>query len=61
MNAWAQALMIAGLSFTIGVVLLSIVALDYPFAGVTRVDPGAFRQVEEILDVWGPPAADQRR
>lgn len=60
-NAWAQALMIAGLSVTIGVVLLSIVALDYPFAGVTRVEPGAFRQLEEILDVWSPPGADHRR
>jgi hypothetical protein len=44
-NAWAQALMIAALPFTIGVVLLSIVALDYPFAGVTRIEPGAFRHV----------------
>jgi Protein of unknown function (DUF4239) len=60
-NAWAQALMIAGLSFTIGVVLLSIVALDYPFAGVTRADPGAFRQLEEILDIWSPSGADHRR
>jgi hypothetical protein len=59
--AWAQTLMIAGLSLTIGVVLLSIVALDYPFAGASRVEPGAFRQLEEILDVWSPPGADHRR
>ena len=60
-NAWAQALMIAGLSFTIGVVLLSIVALDYRYAGLTRVEPGAFRQLEEILDVWSAPGAGHRR
>ena len=60
-NAWAQALMIAGLSFTIGVVLLSIVALDYRYAGLTRVEPGAFRQLEEILDLWSASGADHRR
>jgi hypothetical protein len=59
-NAWAQGVMIAGLSVTIGVVLLSIVALDYPFAGLARVEPGAFRQIEEILDGWSPPPAGHR-
>ena len=29
---------------TIGVVLLSIVAMQQPFAGITRVEPGAFDQ-----------------
>jgi hypothetical protein len=48
-NARAQGLMTAGLAVTIGVVLLSIVALVHPFAGITRVDPAAFHQVEKIL------------
>ena len=54
-NARAQGLMIAGLSVTIGVVLLSIVALERPFAGFTRVEPDPFHQVVEILDQWGEP------
>ena len=51
-NARVQGLMSAGLALTIGVVLLSIVALVHPFAGITRVDPEAFHQVEKILGVW---------
>ena len=51
-NAQAQAIMIASLALTIGVVLLSIVALQEPFAGITRVDPEAFHQLERILEVW---------
>ena len=51
-NARTQGLMIACLSVTIGLVLLSISALEHPFAGITRVEPEAFRQFEEILDVW---------
>jgi hypothetical protein len=31
-------------------VLLSILALEHPFAGITRVDPEAFEQVRRILD-----------
>lgn len=56
-NAWAQALMIAGLAITIGVVLLSIVALEHPFGGINRVEPEAFEQLQKILDVWGKPGA----
>lgn len=48
-NKWAHALMIAGLSLMIGLVLLSIVALDHPFLGITRVGPEAFEQVLGIL------------
>jgi hypothetical protein len=48
-NSRAQGLMTAALAFTIGVVLLSILALEQPFAGITRVHPEAFRQVEKIL------------
>jgi len=50
-NAWAQGLMTASLALTIGVVLLSIIALEHPFAGISRVYPTAFHQVEEILGV----------
>ena len=45
----AHAAMIAALALTIGIVLLSIVALEHPFAGITRVDPEAFQQVREIM------------
>jgi hypothetical protein len=54
-NAWAQGLMTASLALTIGVVLLSIVALEHPFAGISRVYPTAFHQVEQILGVWNAP------
>jgi len=52
-NAWAQALMTAGLALTIGVVLLAILALEQPFAGITRIEPRAFHQVETIIESWG--------
>jgi hypothetical protein len=60
-NARAQGLMIAGLSVTIGVVLFSIFALEHPFAGITRVEPDAFHQLEEILDVWSQPGTGRGR
>jgi hypothetical protein len=41
--------MIAGLALTIGVVLLSIVALEHPFSGITRVQPEAFEQTLRII------------
>lgn len=56
-NAWAQGLMTAGLAVTIGVVLLSIVALERPFAGFTRVGPEAFHQLVDIFDQWSQPGA----
>jgi hypothetical protein len=51
-NPRAQGLMTAGLALTIGVVLLSILALEQPFAGITRVHPEAFHQVQKILGAW---------
>ena len=51
-NVRAQSLMVAGLALTIGVVLLSIVALHQPFAGITRVEPDAFHQVDRIIELW---------
>ena len=48
-NTWAHAVMIAGLAVTIGVVLLSIVALEHPYSGIQRVTPEAFEQSLRIL------------
>jgi hypothetical protein len=48
-SAWAQALMTAGLALTIGLVLLSILALEHPFAGITRIDSDPFEQALRIL------------
>lgn len=57
-NARAQGLMTAGLALTIGAVLLSILALEHPFAGITSVDPEAFRRVEKTLGAWNGPLPD---
>ena len=57
-NARAQGLMTAGLALTIGAVLLSILALEQPFAGITRVYPEAFHQVEKVLGAWNGPLRD---
>lgn len=59
-NPRAQGVMTGALALTIGIVLLSILALQHPFAGITRVDPDAFEQVQEILDRVGRPAAGRR-
>ncbi len=48
-NARAHALITAALTLTITVVLFSIVALQQPFAGITRIGPEAFEQVLAIL------------
>jgi hypothetical protein len=57
-NPRAQGLMTAALALTIGAVLLSILALEHPFAGITRVDPEAFHQVEKILGTWNGSLPD---
>ena len=51
-SARAQVLMTSGLAMTIALVLFSIMALEQPFAGITRVEPDSFNQVANILDVW---------
>jgi hypothetical protein len=51
-SARAQAIMTACLALVIGVVLLSILALQGPFTGISRVDPEAFHQVDQILERW---------
>jgi hypothetical protein len=48
----AQVMMTSALSMTIALVLFSILAMEHPFAGITRVEPDAFNQVENIFDVW---------
>ena len=60
-SAMAQVLMTSALAMTIAVVLLSIVALEEPFGGITRVDPGAFDQVAYIFDVWSQTGVGQSR
>jgi hypothetical protein len=49
-NTGAQLLMTAGLALTISLVLLSVVALERPFAGIARVEPDAFNQLNFMLD-----------
>ena len=49
-NPRAHGLMTGALAFTIGLVLLSILALEQPFAGITRIGPDAFEQVQHILE-----------
>jgi hypothetical protein len=51
-NTAAQLLMTAGLALTISLVLLSVVALERPFAGMARVEPDAFNQLTLMLDRW---------
>jgi hypothetical protein len=44
--------MTAGLAMTIALVLLSILAREQPFSGITRVEPDAFNQLADIFDIW---------
>ena len=60
-NTVAQALMTGGLAMTIALVLLSIVALEHPFAGLARVEPEAFKQTKDNLDTWSKPGVGQPR
>jgi Protein of unknown function (DUF4239) len=56
-NILAQVLMTAGLAMTIALVLLSILALEQPFAGITRIQPDAFNQLSDIFKAF--PASAQ--
>lgn len=58
-HAAAQVVITAGLAMTIGLLLFSILALNHPYGGITRVEPHAFRQVVEILDHWSRPEANR--
>jgi uncharacterized integral membrane protein len=42
---WAHALMVAALTLVICGILFTIGALEYPFAGLARVEPTAFEEV----------------
>lgn len=46
----AHMLMVAALALTIGLVLFTIGALDYPFSGDIRVGPDAFNSVIERME-----------
>ncbi len=50
--------MTSALATTIALVLVSIVALENPFAGITRVHPDAFNQVADIFDLWSRSAGE---
>ena len=54
-NPRAQASMTGCLALTIGVALLAIFALEKPYAGIMRVDPEGFQQVDRILELWRHP------
>ena len=41
-SATAQIVMSAGLAFTIALVMLAIIALEQPFAGISRISPQTF-------------------
>ena len=60
-SATAQVLMTSALTMTIALVLLSILALEEPFRGITRVDPSAFDQLAYIFDVWSQTGVGQSR
>ena len=51
-SAAAHLLMTSGLALTIALVLVSVLALQHPFSGMTRVEPHAFEQTAQIFDVW---------
>jgi hypothetical protein len=59
-NTMAQVLMTAGLAMTIALVVLSILALEQPFAGITRIQPDAFNQLSDIFEALRRGAADSR-
>ena len=60
-NTIAQAVMTAGLAMTIALVLLSILALEKPFGGITRIEPEAFNQLISIFDTRSKPGVGQPR
>jgi Protein of unknown function (DUF4239) len=49
-NTWSHRLMIGALAAVIALVLFTIYALDYPFAGIARVHPDAFELVLERFE-----------
>jgi len=49
-NTWAHRLMVMSLTAVIALVLFAIVAMDYPFSGGARIDPGAFELILERFE-----------
>jgi hypothetical protein len=60
-NRRAQGLMTAALTFTIGVVLLSILALESPFSGISRLPPEAFEHAQSIFERLAPAGSGRPR
>jgi len=60
-SARAQVLMTSGLAMTIALVLFSVMALEKPFAGITRVEPDSFYQVAKIFDVLSQSGVNPSR
>jgi hypothetical protein len=48
-NVAAQVMMSSGLALTIALVMLSIMALEQPFAGINRLGPQAFEHLEDTF------------
>src|SRR5215210_3507841 len=49
-NSWAHRLMVMALTAVIALVLFTIGAMEYPFSGGARVDPGAFELILERFE-----------
>ena len=49
-NTWAHRLMVISLTAVIALVLFTIGAMEYPFSGGARVDPGAFELILERFE-----------
>ena len=49
-NTWAHRLMVAALTAVIALVLFTIAAMEYPFAGGARIDTGAFELILERFE-----------
>jgi hypothetical protein len=49
-NSWAHRLMVMALTAVIALALFTIVAMEHPFSGGARVDPGAFEQILERFE-----------
>jgi protein-S-isoprenylcysteine O-methyltransferase Ste14 len=60
-SAKAHVLMTSALALIIALVLFSVLAMEHPFSGITRVHPDALEQVAEIFDVWSQADAGQSR
>ena len=49
-NTWAHRVMVAALTAVITLVLFTIGAMEYPFAGGARIDTGAFELILERFE-----------